>query len=313
MIKPKISDIDCWKTKVLACDSHPFESMIIKGDVILELNHYESINVFTTLPKSIIIEADPFLFVKDGRLYVFYESKTIAANGIIKMISTIDLVTWTDPVTVLTEKCHLSYPFVFEDNGVVYMVPETGALRSIRLYRATDKKLTQWEFSKTLIEDYGDLKNVDLSFCDSSILKLNDIYYLFTTISHNYINELHLYTSQSLKAPFQKHPQNPLVRSNMYGRNAGSIIKYKGDIWRVAQDCVNSYGENVNLAKIINLSPTVYKEEIYKDSIFNRNDPFYSHGCHQLNIVEFNNKFIAATDAKGYRKFLFQRLLSKIF
>lgn len=312
MIKPRIVSIDCWKTRILACKRHPFESMRIQGDVILELNHYESIKPLTPLQKSITIEADPFLFVKDDRLFVFYESKIFGGNGVIKMTSTADLTTWTNPVTVLTEKCHLSYPFVFDDAGEVYMIPETGALRSIRLYKASDKNLTRWEYRKTLVKEDGNILNVESSFCDSSIIKLNDAYYLFTTVIRNNINELHLYYSQNLYSPFQKHPLNPVIKSNKYGRNAGNILEYEDSLWRVTQECINSYGENVNVTEIIEVSPQTYKEKISKESIFEGINAFYHDGAHQLNVVRFKDKFIVATDAKGYRKVLLQRLLSKL-
>ena len=227
------------------------------------------------------------------------------------MTWTYDLHTWSEPVTILTESCHLSYPFVFKDDGKVYMIPETGALKSIRLYQALDDSLTKWEYVCNLVEENGNLKNVDLSFCDSSIIIRNGIYYLFTTIVRNHINELHLYYARDLKGPFEAHPLSPILRSNKYGRNAGSIILYGNCLWRVTQECSNTYGENVNIAKIIEISPEKYAEVFYKDSFFDREESFYCDGAHQLNVVRFKNKFIVATDAKGYRKVLFQRLVSK--
>src|SRR5262249_34152275 len=41
------------------------------------------------------------------------------------------------PKPVLELPYHLSYPFVFERDGQMWMVPESGANRSVDLYRAT--------------------------------------------------------------------------------------------------------------------------------------------------------------------------------
>lgn len=312
MTTSKNKGIDCWKTRIWAYDIHPMESMVIDGEIIYNLNHYESINILSTLQKSVTIEADPFLFVKNGILYLFYESKNLGKNGVIKVATTQDLKTWTDPVIVLTEKCHLSYPFVFEDSGDVYMIPETGALKSIRLYRSSVSDLTNWEYVRTLVEEDEDTSDAEISFCDSSILKIDGLYYLFTTIVRNKTNELHIYYSDNLDSPFIKHPANPIIRSNKYGRCAGSIIKHNGKMYRVSQECSNSYGENVCVSEILFLSPNEYEEKVLTDCLFDRKNPYYKDGAHQLNIVRFQNKYVVATDAKGYRKLLVQRILSKM-
>ena len=39
---------------------------------------------------------------------------------------------------VLAEPFHLSYPYVFEWQGSHYMIPESGAAKSVRLYRASE-------------------------------------------------------------------------------------------------------------------------------------------------------------------------------
>ena len=43
------------------------------------------------------------------------------------MVSTDDLKHWTKPISILNDEgTHFSFPYVFEDNGSVYMIPETG-------------------------------------------------------------------------------------------------------------------------------------------------------------------------------------------
>ena len=41
---------------------------------------------------------------------------------------------WQQPEPILVEDGHLSYPFVFEHDGTMYLVPETSARRCVELY-----------------------------------------------------------------------------------------------------------------------------------------------------------------------------------
>ena len=50
-------------------------------------------------PKTIL--ADPFLFVNNDKLHLFFEDKQYMRNGVISMISTSDLITWSKPKIVL--------------------------------------------------------------------------------------------------------------------------------------------------------------------------------------------------------------------
>lgn len=304
--------IDCWKIRILSCSDHPLKSKNYRGEPILELKKFESIKLFTPLSKSTTIEADPFLFVKEDRLFLFYESKILGEPGVIKMTYTTDLKKWTEPQTVLKEECHLSFPFVFEDNDEVYMIPETGGLGEIRLYKASDRNLSKWEYIKTLIKDGHKLGINDLSYCDSSITKIENNYFLFTTLVRDKVNELHLYYASNLDHTFIEHPDSPIVKSNSFGRNAGSIINYQNKLYRVSQECSHSYGQNINLHIINELTTSSYQEDLIRKNLFNKDAQFYNNGAHQLSIVYFRNKYIVATDAKGYKRFFVQRILSKI-
>lgn len=260
----------------------------------------------------VIIVADPFLFVCKNRLYLFYEEKTLHNPGIIKMVYTDDLKIWSKPVTVLEETYHLSYPYVFEDNGKVYMIPETCAAKSIRVYEADDESLTHFTYKLTLVKESANEKDVTGSFCDSSIIKHNGSYYLHTTIVKNQINTLRLYISKSLFGPYELHLNNPELADNKYGRNGGSIICYNNNLYRIAQDCVNRYGDNIHLFQIDELNEDFYKERLVKDYLYSPDSDFHHEGGHQLNICKFRDKYVIATDAKEYHKMLGARIIYRL-
>lgn len=80
--------------------------------------------------------ADPLLFHKNGQRWIFCEDFDLAANKGAIAAFTLDDAGHAGPIeTVLAEDFHLSFPTVFDWNGETWMIPETGADRSLRLYR----------------------------------------------------------------------------------------------------------------------------------------------------------------------------------
>lgn len=261
----------------------------------------------------IVIVADPFLFTYKERLYLFYEEKRNYSNGVLRMISTTNLKTWTKPVTVLqVEGCHLSYPFVFEENGAVYMIPESSDLGDIRLYKADDESLSSFSLYKTLVSK--EVISSEVGYADSSLFKKDGTYYLMSSIESvegEHKNYLFLFTADQLEGPYTMHPQSPLCISMKYGRNAGCLLEYNGHLYRVAQDCEVRYGDNVHLFQIDEMNSHSYQEHLVRENLIPTEIPFYQYGGHQYNFVDFNGQRIVATDAKEYHSFWPYRLLHK--
>lgn len=258
-----------------------------------------------------VINADPFLFSHNGKLYLFYESKKLCKPGVIKMTWTKDLRTWARPVIVLQEPFHLSFPFVFEDNGAIYMIPESQQNHSIRLYRASDLNLNTFIFEKELISRDDESQKPIIDFSDTVIYKKNDHYFLFTTVNYDGENILHLYYAESLLEEYKLHKLSPVTKSNKTGRNAGSLLENNHAVYRFAQDCVAGYGENVNLMRIDSISIDDYKEHVEKENIIPLSG-FHKHGGHQYNVAVFNGDYIVATDAKEYHNFVLARIWRRL-
>lgn len=261
-----------------------------------------------------IINADPFLFVHDGCLFLFYEETTFRRpGGRIMMVSTKDLKKWTTPIQIShDEHLHFSFPYVFEDAGNVYMIPETGWVGEIRLYKAVSPDLTRFELDKVLMR--RELKDDDVifDFADNVLYKKGEVYYLFTSILDKNGYQLQLYTSSELRGPYMQHPSSPICHNSMYGRNAGSLIEYDGKLFRPTQDCTDTYGGQVNLMEITRLTPSRYEEYVFKDHVLPTSRKFYKNGGHQLNYVKFKGRIIVAMDAKRDRCFPVIRIVDKI-
>lgn len=261
-----------------------------------------------------VINADPFLFAYNGRLFLFYEETTIHnPGGRLWMVSTSDMRNWTKPLQISHEdNLHFSFPNVFEDDEEVFMIPETGWVGEIRLYRATDSSLTDFELDTVLMKRDRKQDGIIFDFADNVLYKKNGVYYLFTSILDKDGYKLLLYTSNNLRGPYSQHPSSPLCHSLEFGRNAGSLIEYDGKLYRPAQDCSKSYGGQVNVMEIIQLTPNAYEEKLYVKHLLPSNDIFYRQGGHQLNYVVFNDRIITATDAKRDRAFPAVRIADKI-
>ena len=298
----------CFKIQLLSFDN--------EGDV-LDIKKGKRIFTVPCLPSRItwnptIIVADPFLFVKNEKLYLFYESKDFFSPGVIMMTCTADLKNWSKPVVVLKESFHLSYPWVFEEKGKIYMIPETGSDKSIRLYEAANDDLTEFKLVKKLLEHPKDMI-CRIGYGDTSIYKKEGKYYLMTMLQHEEpVNILELYVSDDLQGPYIPHPCSPIAKDNKIGRDAGCWLELGGKLLRFSQDCVHRYGDNVNVSVINKLTPTEYEEYLVQEKIIPTDVPFYKEGGHQFNVTKFNGKWIVATDAKEYHSLLLHRVIRKL-
>lgn len=240
-------------------------------------------------------KADPFLFVHGERLFLFYETASYKlGRGVITMVSTTDLQRWTKPKIVLQEPYHLSFPFIFEKDGVVYMMPESGGGGQIRLYQATDSSLTRFELVKPLMEG---------RYLDSVLLQQDGKYFLFTSDEPEYRQYvLHLFCSDTLGGPYIEHPKSPICRDAGYSRSGGRILEIDGRVCRVSQDCSNGYGDNVSLVSIDRLTPTEYEENLFCRNVFDRNCETFKGGGHHLTYIKFKGKYVIVADCKITRR-----------
>lgn len=259
-------------------------------------------------PKPVLFQADSFLFVKEDELFLFYELQHWDDPGCIAMVKTKDLKTWTKPQIVLQQPFHLSFPYVFEDYGTIYMIPESQESDSIRLFKANED-LTSFTYVRTLLQQERK-DGIHYNYNDSHIYRKEGKYYLFTSYQKDWMYYQELYVADDLlNGDFVKHPASPIYISNEYGRNGGSLIHYEGRLLRVTQDCHENYGDNVSLLEITRLDEEHYEEKLFRRNIFPKNSIFID-GGHQLNIASFKGKYIYATDYKINKRTWYQLYIS---
>ena len=201
--------------------------------------------------------ADPFIVQRGGRNFCFVEDYDFSERK--GKISVLELSPNGEEYLgiALEDDFHLSYPFVFECDGDLFMCPETHARKDIRLYRCREFPL-KWELEIIL------MNNVDAA--DTSIFKKDGKWWMFTNLcsarigDHN--SELHIFSSTDLlKGHWTPHPMNPVIFDAERGRNGGLILQKKA-IYRVFQKHGwGVYGESCGVAKITNLTEQHYNEE----------------------------------------------------
>ncbi len=199
--------------------------------------------------------ADPFLFEKDSRTFLFLEDLRYSQGRAIISCCELDADGTPGPVfEVLRRPYHLSYPFLFEHQGEIYMIPETKENRTVELYRATNFP-SEWALESVLLSD--------VHAVDATIHQADGKYWMFAGISNGrYSNcdEVGIFFSDTLKGPWTPHPLNPVVSDVRRARPAGAFFRDQGRLIRPSQDCSKAYGYALVFSEVITLSETSYEE-----------------------------------------------------
>ena len=223
--------------------------------------------------------ADPFLIERAGRAFLFFEDYLYKARrGVIACAELKADGSVTPARTVLDMPYHLSYPFVFEHEGSVYMIPESASNKSVDLYRATSFPDT-WEHVKSL--------QTGVRAYDVTLYVRDGVYWFFANIVERGTassDELFLFSADSLTGDWTPHPMNPVVSDVRRSRPAGKLFERDGRLLRPSQDCSLSYGGAMQLNEVLVLSKTHYEERPVS-----RIDPDWAPdlvGTHTINTSE---------------------------
>ena len=222
--------------------------------------------------------ADPFIIAKNNLYYIFIEELLYKDDkGFISVIEMDKQGNYKKPVKVLEEDYHLSFPFLIEHEGNIFMIPETKNNNSIQIYRSVEFP-NKWELEMKLIEN--------IKAVDTVIYYHDDKYWLFTNkITNNgasFHDELFLYYSKNLLTQdWISHPQNPIVSDVKNARQAGGLFEYKGHLYRPSQNCSHRYGYGMKMNKILEMNMNSYVEETV-DSVIPDWDP-HIQATHTIN------------------------------
>lgn len=203
--------------------------------------------------------ADPHVMYRDEKYYIFIEELPYSTDkGHIAVITMDEKGNYSQPEIVLEKPYHLSYPFIFEHENELYMVPESASNRTVELYKCTDFP-SQWEFQMNLMED--------VRAVDSTLIFHQNKWWMFANMTVNEgassWDELFLFSSDNLLSQdWTPHPMNPIVSDCKSSRPAGKIFFENGKLYRPSQNCSAHYGYGFNISEITTLNDNEYAETI---------------------------------------------------
>lgn len=206
--------------------------------------------------------ADPFLFEKDGLVYLFYEAfDLIIRRGYIGYSIIHNDGTATDPKMVIKRKFHHSFPFIFERDNEIYIMPESCSEFNVQLFKAVIFP-DEWVQDRVLAKD--------IYACDTILFQENGKEYLLS--SDQYMNppegkvtscwvRNRLFKADSL-AEIKPDIMNSIVVSEGEEgiRNAGEMFHFEGKMIRPGQNCKNGqYGKGLKFFEVESVEPYIEK------------------------------------------------------
>ena len=243
--------------------------------------------------------ADPFA-VTDGTTTTIlaerYDYKT--ARG--------DIVSFVNPDSgetnwkknAIEAPCHMSYPFVFEDQGQTYCVPETHQIRRVILFNL-DPARNEWRKDAVLIKDFAAV--------DTTLVRHDDRWWMFCTDNDDYdTTKLLIWFADTLHGPWTPHPRNPVKCDVRSARPGGTPFVHNGVLYRPSQDCSKRYGWalTINRVDVLNDTEFVEKPHIHLSPDI---DGRYPEGLHTLSaagpVTLVDGYRLAWTFGQYFRKF----------
>jgi hypothetical protein len=197
--------------------------------------------------------ADPFVISRNGKYYIFIEESLMKPRkkGFISVIVMDEKGTYDPPVKILEQPYHLSYPFLFERNGELFMIPESAQNSSIDIYRCEDFPF-RWKHLKTIMNGTPAV--------DTTLVFHDDRWWMLTnmvaTPGASLWDELFVFwTNDPIDGAWEPHPLNPVISDARRSRPAGSCFIADGKLYRPSQDCGIRYGYQERISSRVEPPP----------------------------------------------------------
>ena len=196
--------------------------------------------------------ADPFPIEYQGEIYLFAELYLYKKNKGVIAYSKYVNGAFTHWKIAIEEPWHLSFPFIIDYKGNLFLCPES--YKSGKYYAYISEVFPYKWRRLDPIRDDGNL------YVDSVFASLNNETYFFSyqmnPLRHS---EGKLYLHNLSKNKFQ----SPMEIITPYPRPGGNILKNQNQYIRVAQNCDLEYGHGLVFFDIC-IGEDSYKEELIK-------------------------------------------------
>lgn len=254
-------------------------------DIIFDNKKGLLIHWIKNLPKDSWF-ADPFILAEtDTHVHILVEEFFYADNKgrISKLIVNRDNWKLEQIIPVIEIQTHLSFPAYYQENGKVYIYPESTKSGKLTLYEYDERcgsttpvrVLSESPLADAVIFDDGEKPCI-----------------MATTSPNDNGNTLDFYPLGSGPAP---GPEKRVSFKTRIARNAGIPFTARGRLFRPAQDCTKRYGSCVVIQECVKEGDSFQFNEIrrFYSPLFK-----YNVGFHTFNVYE--GKYVAV-DAEGFR------------
>ena len=147
----------------------------------------------------------------------------------------------------LSEAWHLSYPFLIEDEGELYMLPSAAKSGRLTLYRCR-RFPDQWEPASVLS---------GLPISNATVVRQENVWWMFFTLpgpDERGLRELHVAHASHLLGPWRRLSHGPALEGYDLARPGGAPFLRDGEIHLPVQDCRRTEGAALNILRVSELT-----------------------------------------------------------
>lgn len=244
-LKYKFFGQDVWRIGIIEA---PFET-------VLELDDLSEKVTWVEINSRNDYEADPFVFKIEMNYYIAYEEFDYLQGN--AKLNCIDLFgnKYDFFENINNIKGHKSFPCIYNDGGNIYCLPEEGDRGGLFLYKYNSSH-GRFEYIAQLL---GGGK-----YIDSCVTNINSMYYIFTsTITEPFKQKL--FVANEITGPYVEHPASPITIDKSHGRNGGCVTFAENKIFRIAQNCSETYGGSISIFTIDEINSLKYRESLVRE------------------------------------------------
>lgn len=183
--------------------------------------------------------ADPFILrVDKERIHILAEQMIGSTGRLVLIDVSLKTLEIERIKVILQQPMHLSFPYIWQENGDVFIMPENVESGSLRIWR--------YNAEKEILEDPKVVIEAPLE--DAQLCKIGDKYYIMGVkyVHNDYFmctKHLEIYSADSLYGPYS-HLQT--IDNELRLERGAGMIWHDGDtIMRPAQNCEDGYGTNL--------------------------------------------------------------------
>ena len=201
--------------------------------------------------------ADPFPVRWQGRDYLFFEDfGHRAGKGVISVVEFAEDGSPGPVRPALEAPFHLSYPFMIERDGELFMIPEASGSGEVAIYRAAAFP-DRWEKLAILV--------AGVEAADATVVEHDGRWWMFAVTREGiggYSDTLEIWHAEDLFGPWRPIRGNPVMVDDRAARPAGAMMRLGGELYRPVQDCRARYGAALGLARVTRLTVDSFDQQV---------------------------------------------------